>query len=210
MALLAREAGARRRQLSHFLSAKEITYMIKLKILSIALAGALTLTVVPHANAWYATAKVIDLKTGVASKYIYHYGPDPAAIALNMFGLARGAIAAVQQPYYNGYLTYTYGACAPGTYQAASGNCVGSPDQNSSGATARCADGTWSHSEHPYASGTCSHHGGVLEFENDLHNPHVVVQPVPVPVPYAVPVTPPQPQPRRNIPGVNCFNLDLC
>jgi hypothetical protein len=29
------------------------------------------------------------------------------------------------------------------------------------GSTARCADSTYSYSEHPYASGTCSHHGGV-------------------------------------------------
>lgn len=29
-------------------------------------------------------------------------------------------------------------------------------------ATARCVDGTYSYSEHPYASGTCSHHGGVV------------------------------------------------
>ena len=31
-------------------------------------------------------------------------------------------------------------------------------------ATARCQDGTWSSSEHPYASGTCSHHGGVESY----------------------------------------------
>jgi len=30
-----------------------------------------------------------------------------------------------------------------------------------SGATAVCRDGTYSSSEHPYASGTCSRHGGV-------------------------------------------------
>jgi hypothetical protein len=29
------------------------------------------------------------------------------------------------------------------------------------GATARCRDGSWSWSQHPHASGTCSHHGGV-------------------------------------------------
>jgi hypothetical protein len=29
------------------------------------------------------------------------------------------------------------------------------------GATRRCNDGTWSWSEHPSASGTCSYHGGV-------------------------------------------------
>ena len=31
-------------------------------------------------------------------------------------------------------------------------------------ATARCRDGAWSSSEHPYASGTCSHHGGVQSY----------------------------------------------
>ena len=31
------------------------------------------------------------------------------------------------------------------------------------GASARCGDGTWSFSEHH--SGTCSHHGGVSEWE---------------------------------------------
>jgi hypothetical protein len=29
------------------------------------------------------------------------------------------------------------------------------------GSTARCADSTYSYSEHPSAPGTCSHHGGV-------------------------------------------------
>jgi hypothetical protein len=33
-----------------------------------------------------------------------------------------------------------------------------------SGATARCGDGTYSHSEHPNAPGTCSHHGGVSSY----------------------------------------------
>jgi hypothetical protein len=33
-----------------------------------------------------------------------------------------------------------------------------------SDATARCSDGTYSHSEHPSAPGTCSHHGGVNSY----------------------------------------------
>jgi hypothetical protein len=33
--------------------------------------------------------------------------------------------------------------------------------------TAKCQDGTWSYSEHPYASGTCSHHDGVEEYLSD-------------------------------------------
>jgi hypothetical protein len=32
------------------------------------------------------------------------------------------------------------------------------------GATTRCQDGTWSWSQHPYARGTCSHHGGVASY----------------------------------------------
>jgi hypothetical protein len=31
------------------------------------------------------------------------------------------------------------------------------------GATALCRDGTYSYSEHPYAKGTCSYHGGVVK-----------------------------------------------
>ncbi|MGO9155427.1 DUF3761 domain-containing protein [Mycobacterium sp.] len=31
-------------------------------------------------------------------------------------------------------------------------------------ATAQCADGSWSFSEHPYASGTCHGHGGVQRY----------------------------------------------
>lgn len=34
------------------------------------------------------------------------------------------------------------------------------------GATAICRDGTYSYSEHPYAGGTCSHHGGVAKHLN--------------------------------------------
>jgi hypothetical protein len=34
-------------------------------------------------------------------------------------------------------------------------------DARPSRATAICRDGSYSFSEHPYASGTCSHHGGV-------------------------------------------------
>jgi hypothetical protein len=32
------------------------------------------------------------------------------------------------------------------------------------GSTARCADNTYSYSEHPNAPGTCSHHGGVTSY----------------------------------------------
>ncbi|WP_156296542.1 DUF3761 domain-containing protein [Mycobacterium paragordonae] len=49
--------------------------------------------------------------------------------------------------------------CQPGYYQNSSGNCVERPDQNPSGGTAICRDGTESHSQS--RSGTCSGHGGV-------------------------------------------------
>lgn len=32
------------------------------------------------------------------------------------------------------------------------------------GATAQCADGSWSFSEHPHAGGTCHGHGGVQQY----------------------------------------------
>ena len=54
-----------------------------------------------------------------------------------------------------------------GCYIAESGDCVPYPQQGGSqppGATAQCADGSWSFSEHPYASGTCNGHGGVQRY----------------------------------------------
>ena len=48
------------------------------------------------------------------------------------------------------------------TYTNVDGNTIESPSSNQSGATARCKDGTYSHSQH--RSGTCSGHGGVAEW----------------------------------------------
>jgi Protein of unknown function (DUF3761) len=55
--------------------------------------------------------------------------------------------------------------CTNGTYENSSGNIVCRPEESPTapaGATAQCADGTYSFSEH--RSGTCSHHGGVAEW----------------------------------------------
>jgi hypothetical protein len=55
--------------------------------------------------------------------------------------------------------------CTNGTYENSSGNTVCKPEESPTvpaGATARCADGTYSFSEH--RSGTCSYHGGVAEW----------------------------------------------
>lgn len=49
--------------------------------------------------------------------------------------------------------------CSNGSYVNVDGNTVCSPSSSSSGASARCGDGTYSYSQH--RSGTCSHHGGV-------------------------------------------------
>lgn len=55
--------------------------------------------------------------------------------------------------------------CTNGTYVNAAGNTVCRPEASPTapaGATARCADGTYSFSQS--RSGTCSHHGGVAEW----------------------------------------------
>ena len=54
-----------------------------------------------------------------------------------------------------------------GCYIASSGDCVPYPQQGGQqppNATAKCADGSWSFSEHPHASGTCHGHGGVQQY----------------------------------------------
>lgn len=56
------------------------------------------------------------------------------------------------------------GACPADYYRNSSGHCIHRPSSDPAGATALCADGTYSYSEH--ASGTCSHHGGVLRWIN--------------------------------------------
>lgn len=54
-----------------------------------------------------------------------------------------------------------------GCYTAVSGDCVPYPQTGGPqppAATAQCADGSWSFSEHPHASGTCHGHGGVQQY----------------------------------------------
>jgi len=62
------------------------------------------------------------------------------------------------------------GAC--GYYSNSSGHEVPRPcgdwrtnqGETPAGATALCGDGTYSYSEHPYARGTCSYHGGAIKY----------------------------------------------
>jgi uncharacterized protein DUF3761 len=56
--------------------------------------------------------------------------------------------------------------CRVGYYKNVNGVCVKRPGHDPRGATAKCRDGTYSYSRH--ASGTCSHHGGVLRW---IHHP---------------------------------------
>lgn len=58
-----------------------------------------------------------------------------------------------------------YGPESGQHYTNVNGDWVHSPERALSrpvGATARCADGTWSYSQH--RRGTCSHHGGVASW----------------------------------------------
>jgi len=61
------------------------------------------------------------------------------------------------------YVKPTAPAASSGNgYTNSQGNYVPSPSSNPSGATARCADGSYSYSQS--RRGTCSHHGGVAEW----------------------------------------------
>jgi len=85
---------------------------------------------------------------------------SPAKAAAVIIGiLFLGGVAHVA------YAEQRPGDC--GYYINSNGHQVPSPCGNSKTdappprATAICHDGTYSFSEHPYAGGTCSHHGGV-------------------------------------------------
>jgi hypothetical protein len=61
--------------------------------------------------------------------------------------------------------TSSGGSCAAGSYVNVDGDCIPGPvyaDSPPAGATAQCADGTYSFSQH--RQGTCSHHGGVASW----------------------------------------------
>jgi len=59
------------------------------------------------------------------------------------------------------YVAPAYTSCSNG-YINTNGNCIPSPSNNPAGATAQCADGTYSYSQS--RQGTCSHHGGVAQW----------------------------------------------
>jgi len=93
------------------------------------------------------------------------------AVALSLAATAASANARVAvQP--SASATHSFAAapaCHRGYYKNASGRCVRRPVHSAkppAGATAKCRDGTYSSSQH--ASGTCSHHGGVLRW---IHHP---------------------------------------
>jgi hypothetical protein len=86
-------------------------------------------------------------------------GHRKAAVLLATLAAAIAAGSAAAHP--------SSALCSRGYYKNVSGHCVHSPASSSLGATARCADGTFSYSEH--ASGSCSHHGGVAVW---IHHPY--------------------------------------
>ena len=85
--------------------------------------------------------------------------PTAKAAAVVIAVLILGGVAGVA------YSEQKPGDC--GYYINSNGHQVPRPCGNSkinappAKATAICRDGSYSFSEHPYASGTCSHHGGI-------------------------------------------------
>jgi hypothetical protein len=79
-----------------------------------------------------------------------------ALAVLASLALAGGASASCQQPDENELVTHH---CYTNDYGAPTHSPSYDPYGPPAGATAQCADGTYSFSQH--RSGTCSHHGGV-------------------------------------------------
>ncbi len=76
--------------------------------------------------------------------------------------LAVVAPSAAHSYHYHSHAYHQYGPHYGQHYTNVSGDWVHSPIRSSgrpTGATAHCADGSWSFSQH--ARGTCSHHGGI-------------------------------------------------
>jgi hypothetical protein len=80
-------------------------------------------------------------------------------ISIALVGAPLAAGIAIAQN--SGSYDQQTGAC--GYYVNSSGHEVPRPCATATGATALCADGRYSYSEHPYAPGTCSYHGGVVQ-----------------------------------------------
>jgi hypothetical protein len=78
------------------------------------------------------------------------FGVAPSAAQETTFASLEPATVAVPFP-----------ECPAGQHPESSG-CVEKPDPNSSGASAQCRDGTYSHST--TRSGTCSGHHGVAQW----------------------------------------------
>lgn len=92
---------------------------------------------------------------------MYKLGIAAIVIAL---GLAGEAANARGHSYHYSYRPHSY-SYHHSYYTNVSGHRVHTPIYSShrpSGASAQCADGSWSFSEH--ARGTCSHHGGVAHW----------------------------------------------
>jgi Protein of unknown function (DUF3761) len=99
-----------------------------------------------HASLW------TGIFTAIIVNYIYWS---------EVFGEAHFEVAPWPRAANWGSYDQQTGAC--GYYINSSGHLVPRPCTTSKGATAVCADGRYSYSEHPYAPGTCSYHGGVVQ-----------------------------------------------
>ena len=112
----------------------------------------------PRAASRWAATNVVSFVTA-AERILARYAKD----ALTAAGLVATLLTSSSEV----AAAFPLGAC--GYYTNSSGHAVPRPcgdwhnQPTPPRATARCADGTYSYSEHPSAPGTCSHHGGVVQ-----------------------------------------------
>ena len=114
--------------------------------------GGLTATIPPGSYSGVKVFRAFVLGAAITAAAIGAASTASADVGL-VAGVGKGGVPASPLHFLE---------CQKGSYQASSGDCVESPDQNANGAIGKCCDGTDTHAEH--RSGACSSHGGVCQW----------------------------------------------
>ena len=111
-------------------------------------------------NLTFRTAALLSIAGGLAAGALLSAVFVTNPVSGRVLSVIRDGTVSVTDPAGKcGYYTNSRGIEVP----RPCGNWRNDPTPPS-GATARCRDGSWSWSQHPYYRGTCNYHGGVESY----------------------------------------------